>query len=647
MFKDSSISKKIHIPLLGIILFGIIAVGVSSYSTLTQIKHDVFSEQNTEIEKFLSEEFEKKYDIVITNAINLASNSDIIKALKDHNRTELLDKMKSLSMLYQKYTPFHDIKVHIHDKDQKSFLRSWDPNRFGDKLHTRRKSLITVKQTKKPLYTIEPSKDFIAIRGISPILENGNYLGSVEFMMGFDSIAEKSSKELGIDTVMFIDKPLAPEFKGPHTKYYDIAIDEKYINQKLLSQIKDIDFSKVKDFIETKDFFVAKHILRDFEGKKIGYVIGAKKLNDIEEVVFQTQKGIFTQLGIMLLSDIMVVLLLMFIFKKTISEPIQNFEENITNIIKNKNLTKRLEVKNKDEIGRVSIIVNNLLESFASIIKQVKENSIQNKNISKETYEKTQDLLKKATQESQIADETKRNINSIKETVEESAYLATKTVEEVQDASMKLENAKNEFMKISKNLEMKSANEIELSTKLNELSENATETKNVLNIIGDIADQTNLLALNAAIEAARAGEHGRGFAVVADEVRQLAERTQKSLVEISSVINLMIQSISNISEEMQKNAHDMNVLVDNSENIQNILETSSEKLTHSKSSVENINNDSQKINQELEKIVKEANTLNAIVSQNKQNIDTNLSSVLKLEKVADELNKELEVFKVS
>ena len=647
MLKNASISRKIHIPLLGIIVFGIIAVGISSYSTLRQIKRDVFSEQKTEIEKFLAEELGKKYDIVITNAINLAANNKIKESLKNNDRKNLIEKLQKLSSLYQNYTPFHNIKVHIHDKDQKSFLRSWDVNRFGDKLHLRRKSLVTVKNTKKPLFTIEPSKDFIAIRGISPILEDQNYLGSVEFMMGFNSISEKSSKELNMDTITFIDKPLAPNFNGPHTKYYDIAINKKFIDQKLLSQIKDIDFSKVKDFIVTKDFFVAKHTLKDFEGKKIGYIIGAKKLSDIEDVVFQTQKGIFTQLGIMLFSDIMVVLLLMFVFKKTISEPIQSFEKNITDIIKNKNLTKRLEVKNHDEIGRVSEIVNNLLDSFSSIIKQVKHNSLENKNVSKDTYKSTQELLQKATQESQIADQTKQNINNIKETVEESAHLATQTVKEVQEAFLKLENAKNEFMKISENLEMKSANEIELSSKLNELSENATETKNVLNIIGDIADQTNLLALNAAIEAARAGEHGRGFAVVADEVRQLAERTQKSLVEISSVINLMIQSISNISEEMQKNAQDMNHLVDKSENIQEILRTSSEKMKHSKSSVENINTDSQKINKDLEKIVKEANTLNKIVSQNKQNIDTNLSSVLKLEKVADELNKELAVFTVS
>ena len=91
-----------------------------------------------------------------------------------------------------------------------------------------------------------------------------------------------------------------------------------------------------------------------------------------------------------------------------------------------------------------------------------------------------------------------------------------------------------------------------VSDKTSDATRQAEDINNIVGVIKDIADQTNLLALNAAIEAARAGEHGRGFAVVADEVRKLAERTGKSLGEIEANVNVLVQSVSEMSEAIKE-----------------------------------------------------------------------------------------------
>lgn len=311
----------------------------------------------------------------------------------------------------------------------------------------------------------------------------------------------------------------------------------------------------------------------------------------------------------------------------------------------NGDLTKRIGIQEADEIGEVSRNFDMFLDNLQQLIAMGKTASSENVAVSGELSTTALEIGKRVEDEVATVQKAVATTNKINGIVREN-YDATKKVgQEIEIANQKLAEAKKIVLDLSDTIMHNSAKELDLADKLNHLSKDTEQVKSVLSMISDIADQTNLLALNAAIEAARAGENGRGFAVVADEVRTLAERTQKSLVEINATINVVVQSIIQSSEEMNKNAASFKEMTHHAEAVSASIIEVSHVMANVVHATEHSMQSSQSINDSIIGVIREMRTIDETSTKNARSVEEIAGAAEHVYKLTEELNNGLSKFR--
>jgi len=409
-------------------------------------------------------------------------------------------------------------------------------------------------------------------------------------------------------------------------------------------EISEKDLLSIKNnlIIELPDVIVKRSRL-EYDNEFLGTAFIAYKTQHRSDAINEI---VIEAILIVLLLILLNIFITFAVVKKIVKNPL-NLMLNRIKLLADGDVASSFEIKSGDEFSDLSNYFNEAIANISGMVKDVKTLSLHNGEVSKK-------LLNTSTLMNTSSDAVSAKVNTASQTgavinnkLQVSISEAESSNKDTIEVGVKLAESKDGIDDMVQRVRHSAEVESEMAERLSQLSTEASQIKDVLVVIGDIADQTNLLALNAAIEAARAGEHGRGFAVVADEVRKLAERTQKTLSEINATINLLVQSITDSSDSMNKNVKMANELHEIANRVEQEINDTVVMVERATVASQSTLADTKQMTADTDEMIQLVNVANDSVHANVTNINDVAVASKEIEQLSNQLNDKLLAFKTS